>query len=109
MHDEDDDVVVQRELRFSRKGRSDRATLVVKVGAPYLLNQTDRGVALDAGAAACTVTLQGILADKIEIHGIDLLHALAQAVDIDRYLKGMSAEYDFYWPNGEAYFDESAH
>jgi hypothetical protein len=61
----------------------------------------------DAGAAACTIQLEGDVMRHVEVHGIDSLHALSQALDIDPLLRGLSDKYDFYWATGEPYFDDA--
>jgi hypothetical protein len=38
--------------------------------------------------------------------GADSIQALQLAVDVDRVLRRLSKHYDFYFPTGEAYFDE---
>jgi hypothetical protein len=68
--------------------------------------QTSAKFSFDPGAAGCTISFDGLQTESIETHGIDALHALAQAIDIDTYLRGMGKQYDFYWATGEPYFDE---
>jgi hypothetical protein len=98
--------VAERELLFSLKGESQRHPLVVRVGYPYLLDKTNANFAFDVGAAGCTISFDGLDATPAQLHGIDSLHALALAVDIDRHLRGMSKDYNFYWSTGEAYFED---
>lgn len=98
--------IAQRELLFARKGEQRKSNLTVRVSAPYLVQRTRGGTTLDPGAAACEIAFDGLGIENIELHGIDTIHALAQAIDIDKYLRGFEGRLDFYWPTGEPYFDE---
>jgi len=60
---------------------------------------------MDEGAAICTVHFDGLDEGSFDAHGIDPIHALAQAANIDGYLRAMTGKYDFYWPTGEPYFE----
>jgi hypothetical protein len=44
---------------------------------------------------------------SFDVHGIDPIHALAQAAAIDGYLRAMTSRYDFYWLTGEPYFEDA--
>jgi hypothetical protein len=98
--------IANRELLFSEKGKPARASLRVSVSEPTIVDRTASGVKLDAQAAVCTISFEGLGIADVEVHGADSLHALAQASDVDRYLRGMSKKFDFFWPNGDPYFDE---
>ncbi|MGH8354289.1 MAG: hypothetical protein ACRERY_12300, partial [Pseudomonas sp.] len=98
-------VIAKRELLYSLKGESTRRKLIVNIGAPYLLEKETVGFNFDPGAAGCTIEFDGLIERSIEVHGIDLIHALQLAADIDQYLKGMQSKYDFYWSTGEPYFE----
>jgi hypothetical protein len=97
------DFIAERELLFSHKGQTSRHQFVVRVGAP---REAKAGVELDEGASTSVITFEGLGVSDIEVHGIDSLHAVAQAIDVDKYLRGMTKSFDFFWPSGEGYFDE---
>jgi hypothetical protein len=99
--------VVHRELLYSMKGQTERRPFIVRIGAPRPLDAGAAQFNFDAGAAACTVQLEGEVMRHVEVHGIDALHALSQALDIDPLLRGLSDKYDFYWATGEPYFDDA--
>ena len=98
-------VIAKRELLYSIKGERVQREFTVNIGAPYLLEMGAVSFNFDSGAAGCTIEFDGLLENSIEVHGIDLLHALHLAADIDPYLKGMLNKYDFYWSTGEPYFE----
>jgi hypothetical protein len=100
-------VLVQRELLYSLKGTPGRHRFVIRVGNPYRLDRNTATFVFDEGAAGCKVEFEGNEVSSIDVHGIDLLHALALAVDVDRHLRAMTGKYDFYWPTGEPYFEDS--
>lgn len=97
--------IAKRELLYSPKGESIRRKFVIKIGMPYPLEKGMVAFKFDPGAAGCTIEFAGLLESSIEVHGIDSLHALTLAVDVDPYLKGMKNKYDFYWTTGEPYFE----
>lgn len=100
------DFVAHRDLLFSRKGSAPKLNLRIRIGVPRLVDRTSTGVPLDAGSAVCTIAFEGLGIDDVDVHGADTLHALAQAVEIDKYLRGMTKKFDFFWPSGEPYFDD---
>jgi hypothetical protein len=102
------DQIAQRDLLFSKKGSSAKLELHVRIGLPKVIDRTSTGVLLDPGSSVCTITFEGLGINDIEVDGVDTLHALAQAVDIDKYLHGMRKNFDFFWPNGEPYFDDTS-
>jgi len=97
--------VAQRELLYSLKGGKDRRRLVIRVGAPREVNRLAADVAFDEGASICTIEFDGLDIGSIDVHGIDPLHALSLATDVDSYLRGLTATHDFFWPTGEPYFE----
>lgn len=96
--------VAERGLLFSVAGELDRTPFTLRVTRPELIEGA-ANFAFDIGAARCSIEFEGLPEPSIEMHGIDKLHALAQAVDVDVILKGMQKKYSFYWPTGEPYFD----
>jgi len=99
--------IAQRALLYSLKGNLNRHPFLVRVGAPYLINDTAANVKLDEGSAGCAIEFEGEDVTSIEVHGIDLIHALSLAVDIDRHLRSMTTKYDFFWSSGEPYFEDA--
>jgi len=55
--------------------------------------------------ACCPVEYDGLFEEFADICGADLLHALYLASDVDPLIKRLSAKYDFFFDNGEPYFD----
>ncbi len=94
-----------REILYSLKGESSQSKFIVRIIGPYLIEKKNVNFRFDDGTAGCTVEFDGLPEDSIEIFGIDMLHALSLSVDVDSYLKSMTAKYDFYWVTGEPYFD----
>jgi len=99
--------IAERVLLYSLKGKQDRNKLIIKISEPYLLEKGAVNFAFDHGSAGCRIELEGLNESSIDVHGIDMLHALTLAVDIDPYLKNMENKYDFFWLSGESYFEKS--
>jgi len=98
-------VDVSRELLFSVKGESTRKRLVVRVQGPFLLKKNDVGFDYDEGTCVCKIVFEGLEEPDVEVFGMDGLQALRLATDVDPYLRGLSNMYDFFWTNGESYFE----
>jgi len=89
--------IAERELLFAEKGSRERKNLVIRVGVPYWSEKN---------MAACPIEYDGLFEEYSDIYGADLLHALHLASDVDSLLKKLSEKkYDFYFPDGEPYFD----
>jgi hypothetical protein len=84
--------VAQRELLYARLGATDKHPFTVRIGAPYFLEKATTPFDFDSGAAGCTITFDGLNVADIEVHGIDQVHALSLAVDVDRVLRGLTKE-----------------
>jgi len=98
-------IIATRELLFSHAGETKRQPLVLKILAPEPIKEHQVNFKFDDGAAVCSVEFDGLPEPNIEMHGVDTLHALKQAVDVDPILKSMCGRYDFFWHTGEPYFD----
>jgi len=98
--------IAQRNLLYSMKSEKIRHKFTVGIGLPQLVDRESASFKADDDAAVCKVVFDGLDEQDIDIYGADLLHALALAVDIDPFLKGLNKKYDFYWLTGEPYFDE---
>ena len=106
-------LIAERRLTFTEKGGSDRKPLCIRVFAPQPVDPSSVTFAVDADVASCVVEFDGLpegarqaLGADSTAFGADSIQALQLAVDIDRVLRRLSTHYDFYFPTGEAYFDE---
>lgn len=98
--------IAERDLLYSLKGKTARQKLVIRIGAPYLVDEGMVNFNFDLGTAGCTIEIDGLPENLAEeVYGADSLQALALATDVDPYLRGLEKKYDFYWPSGEPYFD----
>ncbi|MHB8474177.1 MAG: hypothetical protein ACYDC8_15275 [Gammaproteobacteria bacterium] len=99
--------IAERELLYSLKGASARNKFVVRISAPYLIEENTVNFKFHPGAAACQIEFDGLPESLVEeVHGVDSIQALALAANVDPYLKGLEKKYDFYWITGEPYFEE---
>lgn len=98
-------VIVSRDLFYSLKGNEVRKKFTFKVCEPKLVEENMVSFKFDEGTAICTAYFEGLDEENIEIYGMDKLHALSQALDVDRFLKSFTTKYDFYWITGEPYFE----
>jgi len=100
------DCIAQRQLLYATKDQPDRREFVIRIGTPYLVDQSKVNFTADEGVAGCTVDFDGLPEVTSEtVYGADLLQALQLAVNIEPILKRLSRKYDFYFPTGERYFE----
>jgi hypothetical protein len=92
-------VIAERKLLYSAKGSSDRKDLTIRIGYPYVDKE---------GLTRCPVELEGLFEEYADIGGMDSLHALQLATNVDSMLGKLRHKFDFYWPSGEPYFEEEA-
>lgn len=98
--------VVHRELEYSAKNASKRNKLSIHIGEPYLLEKDQVNFNFDAGAAGCSIIIEGSdISIKEVAYGADLLQALQLAVNIDPILVNLSKKYDLFFASGEPYFE----
>lgn len=90
--------IAERKLLFSNKDSTERKELVIRVGIPYWVDDNE---------AACPVKWDGLINELMETRGVDTLHALYLAVDIEPMLEKLRSKYDFYWPTGESYHNDT--
>jgi len=89
--------IAERKLQYSTKGSSDRKSLVIRIGVPYVDGD---------GLTRCPVEWDGLFEEFADIGGMDSLQALQLASNIDSMLIKLRHKFDFYWPSGEPYFEE---
>lgn len=100
--------IAERKLLFVPKGGGERKELAIRIGRPYLVEPDKVNFAVHKGAGGCTVEFFGIDGGYLDnVYGADLLQALQLATDVEPILKRLSKKYDFYFPDGEPYFEES--
>lgn len=102
----DNDCFAVRELFFCRKGHTQRKKLIIRIRPPQLVDESSVSFKFDEGTASCAVEFDGLSELNNEVFGVDKLHALSLAVDIDPCIKSLAADYEFYWLDGAPYFDE---
>jgi len=98
-------IIATRTLLYSRVGESEKRKLTVGIVVPYHLTPGSVSFAFDEDTAGCAIVFDGIPEDEIVVFGADKIQALAMAVDIDPYLRGLARKYDFFYETGELYFD----
>jgi len=99
--------IAERELLYSLKDDPARKRFVVRISAPYLLEQAAVNFPIHPGAAGCKIEFDGLPTSLVEeVHGVDSIQALALATDVDPYLRGLSKKYDLYWLSGDPYFED---
>jgi len=99
--------IAERSLLYSQKGSSDRYEFNVRINEPRLVNQGEVNFEFSPGTAVCKIEFNGLPENLVEeVFGADSIQALSLATNIDPYLKRLQKEYDWYWIDGEPYFEE---
>lgn len=98
--------IAERKLLYSLKGSNSRKELIIRISAPYIVDESMVGHPVEEGVAGCSVEFEGLFEECSNVYGTDLLQALHLAVNIEPTLQRLRKKYDFYWPSGESYFDD---
>ena len=98
--------IAERKLLLSQKGSSNRSELIIRISAPYVVDQNAVNFPVGDGVSGCTVQFDGLAEiGAHETFGADHIQALQLAVNIEPILKRLSRKYDFFFPTGECYFE----
>lgn len=98
--------IAERKLLCSRKGEAPRSALTVRVSHPYLLEKGTVNFDFHEGTAGCAVEIIGFEEAWFEeTYGVDSLQALQLASDVEPVLRQLSKKYDFFFLDGEPYFE----
>ena len=98
--------IAERRLFFSPKGSDERAELVIRIGAPFVVEEGSVDFPVGDGISGCRVEFDGLSGEHCDtVYGADLLQALQLAADVEPTLERLRTKYDFFFPTGEPYFD----
>ena len=94
-------VVATRELLARPKAGGELRKVVICVGKP---------VWREDGFAVCPIEWDGLFSERLVMSapGVDLMQAIFLATNADDLVRGFGDSYEFFWPDGDKYFDESA-
>lgn len=99
-------VIARRQLMYSLDhAPGSRSDVEIRVFSP---SRTSRAVADDHDGHMCRVEYVGFPFGPDWLDGMDSLHALQIATNIDHFLRGFEnkKQVRFYWPDGSRYFSE---
>ena len=100
------DFIAQRTLLYSEKNTSQLKRMTLKLSQPFYISE-DMDEYPCKDCFACKVYVEGIdIRDDLISYGADEFQAINLATDVDSLIKRMSKYYDFFWEEGESYFEE---
>lgn len=100
------EIIAERKLAFTIRGEEARRKLVIQVHLPTEVNPEEVSFDVSSGTASCRVEFVGLDEPAHVAFGADTIQALELALNIDPILRSLEKKYSFYFPDGEAYFDE---
>ncbi|WP_152984657.1 DUF6968 family protein [Stenotrophomonas terrae] len=99
--------IAKRELMFSIRGTEKRTGITIHISAPFILQPGSVNFEFSGGTAGCTLQIDGLPEEfSHTAYGADSLQALQLASNPDRHLRYLRRKYDFYFPDGEPYFED---
>ncbi|MBL8712979.1 MAG: hypothetical protein JNM12_08770 [Alphaproteobacteria bacterium] len=100
--------IAERKLLCSVKGSESRKEIIIRIGAPYPVQDGSVSFPVgEEGCAACHIEIEGLEETYPEIYGADSLQAITLATNaIEPFLRRLQKRYDLFYLNGEAYFDD---
>lgn len=87
--------IAERKFLVESIETSDRFEVTFRVGQPYWAEGDED--------AACPRELVGIFDEMADARGVDPVHALQLALDIDTMIEALKDKYCFFWLSGERY------
>jgi len=97
--------IAERKLLYAEKGSDERKELIIRIGAPYVVDQHTVSFPVGEGISGCTVEFDGLPEISTnETYGADSLQAIQLAVNVEPILESLNRKYDFYFLTGESYF-----
>lgn len=98
--------IAERRLFFSPKGRDNREELVIRIGAPFVVEEGSVEFPVGDGISGCRVELDGLSGKHLgTVCGADSLQALQIAADVEPALERLRTKCDFSFANGDPYFE----
>lgn len=89
-------VLFERRLKMRRSPNESFTDIIVEIGHPYWV-EPDR-------QAACPVAIRGYIEQVNDIHSIDFISAMKEAIKfVDTFLEQPAHGETFFWPDGEEY------
>ena len=100
--------IAKRILFYSPKGSSIRKRFVIRIGYPYVVDQTMVDFSIGAeGLVGCHIETEGLEQEyQDEAYGVDEMQAINIASNIEPYLMRLRKKYDLFFESGEPYFEE---
>lgn len=99
-------IIATRKLLYSYSGNLERHEFSIFISKPFFLTEGSVQFNFNEGAAGCIIGFSGLPEKEIIVYGGDRIQALKFAVEIDPFLRGLSRKYEFFWENGDPYFNE---
>ena len=100
------DFVAERRLKYSAKDSDERVDMVVRVGAPFIVEEGTVDFPVDGALSGCCVEIIGLPWEVREVYyGADQLQALQLAANIDPLVRRFERQFDFFFCTGEPYFE----
>lgn len=90
--------IVERDMLFEPVNGGERRQFTIRIGIPYWIEGEE--------FATCPREYDGFLDEVADTKGVDVIHALFLASDVDRFLTAFRSKYNFYYLSGEDYFEE---
>lgn len=98
--------VAERKLFYSLKGSNVKRNLVIRIGSPYLVDETMVDFPVAENFTGCHVQVEGLDEGSTDVYGADSVQALNLATNLEPLLKRLQKKYDLFWGSGEPYFED---
>ena len=97
--------IAERRLLYSQKGSDVRQEFVIRIGAPYPVEEHMVAFPVAKDVAGCHVEIEGLNETYSEVYGADSIQAVNLASNLEPFLRRLQKKYDLYWSSGDPYFE----
>ena len=100
-------VIATRRLVYAFKDDPTRRAFTVCIHEPFLVEQGSVDFNVSGWTSGCVISFDGLQEKEMTVYGADAVQAIELAVqDMEHYLRRLSKKYDFYFDDGEPYFED---
>lgn len=100
-------VIARCHLAYVLKGDSTRRAFAVCIHEPFLVEEGSVDFNISGWTSGCVISFDGLDEKEMTVHSADAIQAVELAVqDVEHYLRRLSKKYEFYFHDGDPYFED---
>lgn len=99
------EIIASRRLFYREVGGTSLSECSFGIERPKIVTTEDAVMKADGLVCTCRVFVEGLDMSPITVYGVDAVQAIQLASDLDSIVKRLTSRFEFFWLDGEPYFD----